>query len=134
MTPIVQPELRFRRLWLAVGACIVVAIAYFCLVPGPDLPSVGMSDKLQHLLAFGTLAFWFGSIVVRRDLLWVGVAVVAFGGAIELAQRAMGLGREAEWLDLAADATGTVLGLVLAATPLGRCVRWFEARVVKALA
>jgi VanZ family protein len=134
LKPVVLPELRYRRLWVAVGVFLMIAIAYVCLMPGPALPSVAMSDKLQHLLGFGALAFWFGSIVVRRELLWVGVGVVAFGGLIELAQGAMGMGRQGDWRDLAADALGVVIGLALALTPLGRCVRWFEAQVTRALA
>ena len=55
---------------------------------------------------------------VRADLPWVGVAVVAIGGLIELLQGAMGLGRDAEWLDLVADALGVALGLILVLTPL----------------
>jgi hypothetical protein len=90
---VIQPELRYRRLWLAVGIAMLLVITTVCLLPMKDLPSTGMSDKAEHFLAFGALAFWFGSIVVRRDLPWVAVAVVAFGGAIELAQSSMGLGR-----------------------------------------
>ena len=132
MKPVVRPELHFRRLWICLGVLLLLAITVVCLVPGKDLPKVGLSDKIEHAIAFGALAFWFGSIVVRPDLLWVGIAVVVFGGLIELVQGAMGLGREADWRDLAADTAGVALVLVLALTPLGRWARWFEARVAKA--
>jgi VanZ family protein len=129
----VLPGLRYARLWIALGMVLLLVIAAGCLLPGRDVPEFGiLSDKLKHFLAFGLLAFWFGSIVVRADLPWVGVAVVAIGGLIELLQGAMGLGRDAEWLDLVADALGVALGLILVLTPLGRWARWFEARVMKA--
>jgi VanZ family protein len=134
LKPIILPELRYRRLWLSIGVIMVLVVTTVCLVPGKELPTVGLSDKSEHLIAFGALAFWFGSIVVRRDLLWVGLAVVGFGGLIELAQGAMGLGREADWFDLLADTLGVVIGLVLALTPLGHWARWFEARVTRARA
>lgn len=128
-----QQGLRFARLWVFVGVVLVLIIAVACLLPGRDVPDLPGSDKLKHFLAFGLLAFWFGSIVVRTDLVWVGIGVAAFGGLIELLQAAMGLGRDAEWLDLWADAVGAVLGLLLALTPLGRWPRWFESLVVKAV-
>jgi VanZ family protein len=131
LKPVVQPELRFRRWWLSVGVLLVLAITVVCLLPSRDLPKLNLWDKAEHAIAFGALAFWFGSIVVRPDLPWVGIAVVAFGGLIELAQGALGGGRDAEWGDVAADAVGVALGLALALTPLGRWASWFEAQVAK---
>jgi hypothetical protein len=128
----VLPGLRFERLWIILGAAMVMGIALGCLLPDKDVPDLGGSDKFKHFAAFGLLAFWFGSIVVRRGLPWVGVGVVAFGGLIEVLQGVMGLGRDAEWLDLVADAVGVALGLALVLTPLGRWVHWLEALVGKA--
>lgn len=129
MNPVVRPELRLRRFWVLAGTLIALAIAVVCLAPSSNLPGVGISDKLQHALAFALLAFWFGSIVVRRDLPWAGLALVLFGGLIEIAQALLGWGRTAEWLDLLADAAGVLAGLLLAATPLGGWARWLEARL-----
>ena len=131
MKPLVQPELRFRRSWVALGVLMVLFITVVCLLPPKDVPKINLWDKAEHAIAFGGLAFWFGSIMTRRNLLWVGIAVVAFGGFIELAQGALGDGRDAEWGDLAADAVGALLGLAMVVTPLGRCVSWFEAQVQK---
>lgn len=127
----VQPGLRFAWLWLSLGVLLLLGIATACLLPSQDVPDLIGSDKLKHFVAFGLLAFWFGSIVVRADLPWVGVAVVAIGGLIELLQGSMGLGRDPEWLDWVADALGVALGLVLALTPLGQWARWFEMQVAK---
>ncbi|HTQ37367.1 MAG TPA: VanZ family protein [Steroidobacteraceae bacterium] len=132
MTPIILPGLRYRRLWICIGLLLVLAICVVCLAPARDLPKVHLWDKAQHMIAFGTLAFWFGGIVVRRELLWVAVGVILFGGLIEVAQGTMHLGRDADWHDLAADAFGTVIGVMLALTPLGRWVCWFEALVARA--
>lgn len=128
----VRPDLRYRRVWICVGIIMVLVITFVCLLPAKELPQTGLSDKFEHLLAFGALAFWFGSIVVRRDLPWVGLAVAIFGAVIEIAQGLMGWGRQADWRDLAADSLGALLGLALALSPLGRCVRWFESQVAKA--
>lgn len=126
-----QPELRYRRSWLCGGISMVLVITVVCLLPSTELPSTGLSDKTEHFLAFGALAFWFGSIVVRRDLPWVFLAVVAFGGFIEIAQATMGLGRQGDWFDLAADSIGVALGVLLVLTPLGRWARWVELQVAR---
>lgn len=126
MKPVVLPELRLRRFWFSVGVAIAVAVAVLCLAPGRSIPDVNISDKIKHLAAFAMLAFWFGSILVRRDLLWLAVALLTFGALIEVAQEMMRLGRSGEIRDLIADALGIVLGLGVALTPLGHWARWFE--------
>ena len=128
MKPTVLPELRLRGLWLCVGVAIAVFIATMSLLPSRHLPDVNVSDKIEHALAFLLLTFWFGSIVVRRDFLWLALALLVFGGLIELVQGWMGLGRRADLLDLCADAIGIAGGLLLALTPLGRWARWLELR------
>jgi VanZ family protein len=134
LKPIVLPELQYRRTWLSIGLIMVVVVTVTCLLPSQELPALGMWDKAEHCLAFGAVAFWFGSIVVRRDLHWVALAVVGFGGLIEVAQGAMGLGREADWVDVLADTIGVLIGAALVLTPLGRWSRWVEARVTRARA
>jgi VanZ family protein len=134
LKPIVLPELRYRRTWLCIGVIMVLVITVACLLPARELPGVGMSDKTEHFLAFGAVAFWFGSIVVRRDLHWVALAVVGFGSLIEVAQGAMGLGREADWFDVLADMLGVLIGAVLVLTPLGRWPHWVETRLAGARA
>lgn len=127
------PGLRYRRLWMFLGLLLLSGIAVLCLVPGENLPRVGGSDKLKHALSFGSLAFWFGSIVARAHLPWVGLAAVSFGGLIELLQGAMGWGRDAEWLDAWANLLGVLVGLALARSPLGRWPHWVEGLVAKAV-
>ena len=126
MNPVVLPALRYRRLWFCAGVAIAIAVAVLSLMPGRHVPDVNVSDKIKHFAAFTMLAFWFGSILVRRDLPWIVLALLAFGGAIELAQEAMPWGRRAEWSDVVADGIGILAGLVLAFTPLGRWALWLE--------
>jgi len=125
----VLPELRLRHLWFVAGLLAALAIATLMLMPVRDVPDPRISDKAIHMLAFGMLGFWFGSIVVRRGFIWLLLALVAFGGLIEVAQGLMHFGRQLELLDLLADAAGAVLGLALALTPLGRWPLWMEALV-----
>ena len=134
MNPVVLPSLRYRRLWFGAGVAIAVVVAVLSLMPGRHVPEVNVSDKFKHFAAFAMLAFWFGSIMVRPDLPLVGLAVVGFGGLIEIAQGMMGLGRHADWYDMLADTLGVLLGMALVLTPLGNWARWLEARVARARA
>jgi hypothetical protein len=122
----VFPPLRYQRFWTLCGLGLVLVILVLCLMPGDELPDVPLSDKFEHSLAFGSLALWFGGIRARRNYVWIGLALLVYGGLIELAQSAMGWGRNGDWLDLRADGVGIALGLVLALTPLGRWARWLE--------
>jgi len=120
MASTLQASLRYPRAWLAMGLLMATFITIACLVPARDLPSLGVSDKFEHGLAFFVLAIWFAGVLERRDFIYLALALVAFGGGIEIAQGLMGLGREADVRDLAADAAGVAVGILLALTPVGR--------------
>jgi len=124
--PAVRPELRYGRLWMAGGVLLAAFITVLSLLPGDQLPQVRIWDKFQHILAYVALAFWFGSIVVRRRYLLLVVALMCFGVCIELLQGQMGWGRQADLFDLGANATGIAVGMLLALTPLGRWALWIE--------
>lgn len=117
---------------MAVGIAMLLVIAIVCLMPSKELPQTGLSDKSEHFLAFGAVAFWFGSIVMRYDIPWLALLLVGFGGLIEVSQAAMGWGRSGDWLDLAADSIGIAVGIGLAYTPVGRWARWAEIHILRA--
>lgn len=101
------------------SALLILAILLLTLLPGNELPTppdIPLFDKWTHALMFGTLAVvllydWSrrrGSLTWH---LWVAAATIStlLGGAIELLQDAMGLGRSGEWLDFVADAIGAFI-------------------------
>jgi len=126
--------LRFSRVWFFLGMAIVAAVVTVCLVPSQVLPTVGVSDKIEHSLAFFTLAIWFAGLVPRRDYVFLFLAMIALGGGIEVAQGLMSLGREADIWDLVADAKGVCAGVVLALTPVGRWPSLLEGLLVQRIA
>ena len=99
-------------------------ITFFSLIPAQRLPQLGISDKIEHAVAYLMLGFWFASVIARWDYIFILLALVALGGGIEIAQGLMGLGREADLRDFAANSLGATAGVLLALTPLGR---WAEA-------
>ena len=74
------------------------------------LASTGLPTYSFYGLDFGLLP--------QRHYTWLAVALLALGGAIELAQSLMGLGRLADLRDLVADAWGIAFGLTLCALGL----------------
>jgi len=120
------PELRLGRLWWALGWAIVVFITVSCLEPPRYVPNLHLWDKLEHALAFGGMTLWFGGLTRRSRYPVIAVAMLIFGGAIELLQGAMRLGRDEDILDFAADAVGISIALVLLYAGLGAWARWIE--------
>lgn len=95
----------------------LLLVCYMTLVPNP-VPGGGMrlfagADKVAHFVMFGALAAalvydswrYSGRVSGLRTLL-ICFVVTAFGGAVELLQMLMDMGRSADWLDFAADAAG----------------------------
>ena len=96
------------------GVLLLLATLYLCLRPtAPEPPSLPNLDKLQHLTAWFVLTAWFGALIQRRHLAWVVLGALALGGAIEVAQGAMDLGRTADLRDVLANAVGVAAGLGL---------------------
>jgi VanZ family protein len=124
--PVLRPALRYGPAWFALGLLLVAGIVVGSLLPTSNLPDLDVSDKFEHALAYTLLAFWYGSIVGRRALAATFVALLAFGGAMELLQGWMGLGRTADLMDLVANAIGILVGLLLSQTPLGSWAQQFE--------
>lgn len=108
------------RAWRVILILLIACIAVLALmpVPPPDL-DIGW-DKLNHLVAFTSLAFaaTLSSPASRRTRVWLLVALLGFGGLIEVFQLFVP-GRSAEWADLMADAAGIAFGAMVASCLLG---------------
>ena len=103
------------RAWRVILVLLVACIAVLALMPTPPPDASTGWDKLNHLLAFGSLAFaaTMGSSASRTRQAWMLLALLGFGALIELLQLHVP-GRSAEWADLLADAIGIVCGAVAA--------------------
>ena len=102
-----RSAMRFHAFWLMAAAILVIA-----LVPGDGIAPF-VSGAANHILAFVTLSIfalclWPG---LNPLIHWVGLS--AFGGAIELLQATMSLGRQAEWADWINDSLTAALVLAL---------------------
>jgi VanZ family protein len=106
-----MPRYRWALLW-------ALLILVLCLMPGAALPAWHWADlfsvdKLVHAGLFAVQAL----LVLRAAggqgradaFPWL-LAVVAYGGALELMQMLPALGRRGDWNDLAANTLGALLG------------------------
>ncbi|MGE5402208.1 MAG: VanZ family protein [Ignavibacteriales bacterium] len=90
-------------------------------LPGKDVPSLGISDKIEHFTAYMILSvllcftYMFQrrfSILYLRPFLMTIVTVTLYGAMDEIHQLFVP-GRSCDPLDLAADVTGATLGLLI---------------------
>jgi VanZ family protein len=106
-----------RRGWRALLLLTMAGVSWFAFVPDPGGPRFAHADKLNHFLAFGTLAV-LAALCTASGLRPAAVALVgllAYGGFIELVQTQLPT-RRGDWTDWLADGVGIVLGLLTAAT------------------
>jgi VanZ family protein len=105
------PKVRRAGAWLFWPALAVVAWGELT----PHLPKAAalLWDKAEHFIAyFGLTLLASLGWGLRRSLVFVFIAVVALGGALEILQSFVG--RDAEWGDFFANTLGALAGLVLA--------------------
>jgi VanZ family protein len=120
--------LNYRRTWLTGGWLLIGLVVYLSLTPHPlNLFSFPDSDKLEHFMAYGSMALWFCQIYLSmRSRMIVLVALIGLGVGLEFVQGWTGY-RTFDVRDMAANTVGVSLGYILALTPLGRLFILIEA-------
>lgn len=98
--------------WLA------ALFAYVCAVI-PERPEIVGYDKGNHILAFFTLGCLARLGWSRRNAFWIALALLGFGGFIEVSQSLPMIGRDPEWGDVLADGIGIAGGMALGQLALG---------------
>lgn len=102
-----------RGFWRALLAASMVAALAFALRPlapgqGPE-NWFAHADKLLHVALFAAF-WWLSGRAGFAPGLALAVALLSFGAAVEWAQSALTVTREASALDVLADAVGIALG------------------------
>ncbi|HEY8540307.1 MAG TPA: hypothetical protein VIL28_15680 [Steroidobacteraceae bacterium] len=123
--------LRHPWVWLGVGWTLVACVVILSLMPGQKLPQVGVSDKVEHALAYAALTLWFTGVYPRSSYLRVAMGMFALGIGLEIAQGLLPFGREMEVLDIVANSIGVLLGIAAAFAGLGGWAQRIESWVRK---
>ena len=82
------------------------------LLPKPPHVPGEPGDKVQHMIAFFTLASFAAAGWRARTVPTLLAWLAGFGAAIELFQMIPALNRDAEWLDWVADMAAALAALV----------------------
>jgi len=120
----------YPRAWMALWILAIAIVVAGELLPGKDLPSLSMSDKSEHFIAYALLSATAVQLFARR-LSWAFVCLllVLMGIALEFLQGAMGLGRSMDRYDALANTIGVLIGLAIAFTPLRDLLLWMDRRL-----
>lgn len=129
--PLPNPSSRLRRAWTVVGVSMVVLVVYLSLRPQPVEPPPPGLDKFEHVLAYGTLMFWFAHLVqASRGRLHLAVALTGLGVALECLQGALGH-RLFSIADMAANGLGVALGWLVAPPRAPHLLHRLEGRAAR---
>lgn len=118
-------ELRWFKLWSALGWLLVVTVIYLSLTPHPIEIDVEQGDKMGHTFAYLGLMIWFAQLYHRRSHVWWGLGFITLGIALEYLQGWSGY-RDFEYLDMVADATGVAAGWLLGGTAMAHLLNRLE--------
>lgn len=123
-------ELRFIKIWLAIGFLLVGVVCFLTLTPSPlDMGNFPESDKIEHIIAYSTMMLWFGFIYLRgKRYMRVGIVFIAMGIALELIQGMLDY-RSFSYLDMGSNACGVMIGWLLARTRLADALVYVEGRL-----
>ena len=98
------------------GAAATFAFVMAVMPHPPRLPGAP-SDKVQHIVAFATLAFIGAFAYPRASILRLLVGLCLFGALIEFVQSIPALNRDSDIMDLIADTIASLVILLLVRRP-----------------
>lgn len=95
----------------------------YSLLPQEALPKdlLSLNDKLLHmsiyfftatLIYLGQLRYNFSNRFVKKQLWYVFVLCLCYGGVIEILQHCLVKNRHGEWLDFLANGVGALIALL----------------------
>jgi hypothetical protein len=103
-----------ERLFTVLGVVVIVAIAWFSLIPQTIRPDVGLSGHVEHIIAYFSAAFLLGMAYGQlTQLAAVAFLLWSYGGFLELGQF-MSPGRTPRISDWMVDGVGCVAGIAVA--------------------
>ncbi len=124
-----NPELRFKHLWLAIGFLLIAYVFYSSLRPDPIEVDIDDFDKYAHTFAYFVLMGWFTQIYQQKKrVLILAIGFVLMGILIEILQGFSGY-RQFDYYDMLANSSGVLLGWLLSMTPLKNTLSYFDQKL-----
>ena len=121
-----------RSAWIALGWAGVIAVIVLSLIPAPpELIEIEEGDKIEHLLAYGSLMFWFAQVYLPVRARWlVAVPLVAMGVGVEFVQGWTGW-RLFSYADMLANTAGVAVGWLVATPRTPNLLSLARARTIR---
>ena len=111
-------QLSAYKIWATLGYLMLLTVIVLSLVRVEQPFEITHVDKFEHLLAYGSLMYWWGMVQPPKLRLWAA-ALPLLGAMLEWAQSLTAY-RSLDWNDALANLLGVILALVLLATPAKR--------------
>ena len=125
---LVCTELRWFRLWLALGICLIAGVFYFSLTP-IYMPAEHI-DKLVHASTYALMMGWFVQLYQgRRSHLLLAIGFISMGVSIEILQGFHPM-RYLDVLDMLANAAGVAIVWFFAGGQISTGLRRVEQRIL----
>jgi VanZ family protein len=121
--------LRFPKFWSVLGWLLVAGVVVGSLMPGPAVPSLGLSDKVMHAGAYFMLMVWFAGFYRRGLYPTIAIVLLAFGIALDALQLLTET-RSFDWYDVAMNSAGVAAGFALSLLLLGGWCQRVEERLL----
>jgi hypothetical protein len=122
-----DPFLRFRPVWLAMGAGFVLLVVYLSLTPSPPDYYVPEGQKAGHVLAYAWLMLWYAQLYRAVSIrIAFAAAWCLMGVGLEYLQGLTDY-RSFSYRDMLLNAGGVALGFMLSRTRLQHGLATFEA-------
>jgi VanZ family protein len=121
--------LRFPKVWSVLGWLLVAGVVVGSLIPGPAVPSMGLSDKVMHAGAYFMLMVWFAGFYRRGLYLAIASVLLAVGIGLDALQLLTET-RSFDWYDVAMNSAGVAAGLALSLLALGGWCQRVEERLL----
>ena len=98
-----------------------ILILILTSLPGVDVPNIQISDKIEHLLAYGGLGFLLNLSlriqnkfpIVKKYPAWFTILIVSSYGALDELHQLFIPGRTCDILDWSADTIGVIIGVII---------------------
>jgi hypothetical protein len=111
-----------KYLWAALICTLVIFI--LCVIPGQDLPKVGIinSDKAVHSVMFGALTYLYAILLNKQTtyqflnrhyLVFAFLFSTLYGGFMEILQANLDINRAGDWFDFLFDGIGALATIVV---------------------
>jgi VanZ family protein len=111
-----NPDLRYFKLWLAIGYALMAFIIYLSLMSKPVELEIGFpyQDKFFHALAYFSLMGWFAQMFhVQSQRVAFAIAFIIMGAILEYMQ-SFDPARYYETEDMIANTLGVAIAVLVA--------------------